>query len=242
MEKDFYNKINNWDFSMIKREDENLTNWDMIDLLKREVNEESHVLDLGTAGGEKVLKYFPDCYVLGTDYSKEMIKTANKNLEKSNKKKVKFRIMNNLKMDVDDESFDCVTARHTVTDPKQIFKKLKHGGLLLIRGVDKMDCYELKRVYGKGQGFNDETPISVIDYLNVLDAGFKDVELVPIHVREFYKTKDDLMALLMKTPILDDFQNKELDLSKIDEYVKTHTYEKGILLIRRYYGISARKE
>ncbi len=150
--------------------------------------------------------------------------------------------MDNLKMDVEDDFFDCVTARHTVTDPDQIFKKLKHGGLLLIRGVDKMDCYELKRVYGKGQGFNDEIPISVIDYLNVLDAGFKDVELVPIHVREFYKTKDDLIALLMKTPILDEFEDKELDLAKIDEYIKNHTYEKGILLIRRYYGISARKE
>ena len=28
-ELEYYNKIKNWDFSMIKFEEENLTNWDM---------------------------------------------------------------------------------------------------------------------------------------------------------------------------------------------------------------------
>ena len=58
------------------------------------------------------------------------------------------------------------------------------------------------------------------------------------------------MALLLKTPILEDFfeinDNKELkkeeiDLSKIDKYIECNTTEKGILLIRRYYGITAIK-
>ena len=80
---------------------------------------------------------------------------------------------------------------------------------------------------------------------NILDAGFKEVELVPIHIREYYKTKNDLLALLLKTPILCDFSNTEkneqLNMNILDEYIKTHSYEKGILLIRRYYGITARK-
>ena len=120
-----------------------------------------------------------------------------------------------------------------------------------------MDCWELKRIYNQGQGFTDKTPISVIDYENLLDAGFVDVELVPIHVREFYKTKEDLLALLLKVPILDEFSEeldefsekddavdyykKEIDEELLDKYIATHTYEKGILLIRRYYGITAKK-
>ena len=93
-------------------------------------------------------------------------------------------------------------------------------------------------------------PISLIDYENILDAGFKDVELVPIHIREYYETKNDLLALLLKTPILCDFseiekneqlKREKINMNKLDEYIKTHSYEKGILLIRRYYGITARK-
>ena len=41
-----------------------------------------------------------------------------------------------------------------------------------------------------------------------IDAGFKDVELIPLHVVEYYKTKEDLYALLVKTPFLDDFSEE----------------------------------
>ena len=83
-----------------------------------------------------------------------------------------------------------------------------------------------------------------------MDAGFKNVELVPIYIREYYKTREDLLALLLKTPILDDFSEErinnelvknEIDLEKLDVYIKENTYEKGILLRRMYYGIVADK-
>jgi ubiquinone/menaquinone biosynthesis C-methylase UbiE len=251
-EKDFYEKIKDWDFSHIKRETEKLTDWKMYEILKNNTNQDSKILDLGTGGGEKVIKCFPEVKeILGTDYSFHMIETANKNLEQSGRKNITFRVMDNLAMDVPDNYYDVVVARNTCTDPKQIYKCLKKGGLLLIHGVDKMDCYELKRIYGKGQGMGDLKPISVVDYERVLEGGFIDTELVPIHEREFYKTKEDLYALLLKTPILDDFSEidednteyykQELDNEKIDEYIKRNTYEKGIRLVRRYYGITARK-
>ena len=34
-ELEYYNKIKNWDFSMIKFEEENLTNWDMYEILNK---------------------------------------------------------------------------------------------------------------------------------------------------------------------------------------------------------------
>lgn len=249
-EYNFYNKIKNWDFSNIKMEEENLTSWDMYKILKENSKEDSKILDLGTAGGEKILKYYPDVKeILGTDFSSQMIKTANENLKKSGKKNIKFRQMDNLHMDTEKDYFDIVTARHTCIDAKQIYDVLKNNGLLIVRGVDKLDCFSLKRLFGKGQAFKDKEPISKIDYENILDAGFKKVELVPIHIREYYKTKEDLLCLLMKTPILDDFSEmeeneefeKNIDMGKLDLYIKENTTEKGILLIRRYYGITARK-
>lgn len=249
-ELDFYEKVKNWDFSMIQCIEENLTNWDLYEILKSNTDSNSRILDLGTGGGEKVLKYFPDCQeILATDFSKEMINTANENLKVSGRENITFRQMNNLKMDTPDNYFDVVVARHTCTDATQIYQTLKPGGKLLVRGVDKLDCWSLKLLFGYGQAFKDEKPISVIDYENIINAGFKHIELIPIHVREYYKTKEDLLALLLKTPILADFSEVEenndleikLDNEKIEKYIQENTNEKGILLIRRYYGIVAEK-
>ena len=251
-ELDFYEKTKNWDFSMINYTKESLTNWDLYKLLESNVNTQSKVLDLGTGGGEKVLKYFPECKeILATDFSTEMINTANNNLKNSKRKNIKFRQMDNLNMDTQDNYFDVVVARHTCINAKQIYNTLKPGGKLLLRGVDKLDCWSLKLQFGQGQAFNDEKPISLIDYENIIEAGFKNVELVPIHVREYYKTKEDLLALLLKTPILVDFSeiegnenisnNVKIDNKILEKFIIENTTEKGILLIRRYYGISAIK-
>ena len=249
-EHDFYNEIKNWDFSDINRTEENFTNWDMYEILKNNSNSESKILDLGTGGGEKVIKYFPKVKeIIATDFSEEMIKTANENLKKSNRKNISFRQMDNLNMDTPSNYFDIVVARHTCTDAKQIYNTLKPGGMLILRGVDKLDCWELKRMFNRGQAFHDEKPISLIDYEAILDTGFKNVELIPLHVIEYYKTKEDLYALLLKVPILDDiseiqdneYERVPIEKNIFENYVAQNTTEKGIKLIRRYYGIIAQK-
>lgn len=251
-EKEFYEEVKDWDFSKFEIESESLTNWDLYELLNKLATSESRILDLGTGGGEKLLEFFPKAKeILGTDFSEGMIETANKNLEANERKDVKFRLMDNLNMDVPDNYFDIVVARNTVTDPKQIYKCLKKGGYLLLAGVDKDDCWSLKLLFGRGQGFNDVKPISIIDYENILNAGFKDVELVPLHEREYFKDKHLFKEFLKKVPIIDDFSeelgdNKQyfsnnLDEGLLDKYIKENTYNGKIRLLRRYYGITARK-
>ena len=182
----YYEEVKDWDFSMFEIETVSLTNWDLYDELRKVTNKNSKVLDLGTGGGEKLLEFFPDCAeILGTDFSEAMIETAKKNLLKSGRKNIDFRYMDNLAMDVPNDYYDVVVARNTVTDPKQIIKCLKPGGYLLIHGVDKDDCWSLKMLFGRGQGFKDTKSMSIIDYENVLKAGFRDAELVPIHEREY---------------------------------------------------------
>ncbi|MBR2248870.1 MAG: class I SAM-dependent methyltransferase [Bacilli bacterium] len=251
-ELEYYEQIKDWDFSKFEIETEDLTDWDMTKILEEVTDESSVVLDLGTGGGEKVIRSFPEYLkkIVATDFSKEMIETAKKNLKESGRKNIEFKLMDNLNIDLEKEKFDVVVARHTVTDPKQIYEVLKPGGYLIIRGVDKYDCHELKRVFGRGQGY-DEKPISIIDYENVLDANFKDVELVPLHQREYFKNRDLLKGFLLKVPIIDDFSKlendvkdyykKDLENDKLDEYISKNTFPNGIRLLRRYYGITARK-
>lgn len=168
-EYDFYSERANWSFEDIDYTSEVFTNWIYEDEIKKRVNENTKILDLGTAAGEKVIKKFPNCAeILGTDFSDKMIETANKNLLQSGRKNISFRVMDNLKMDTPDNYFDLVTARHTIIDPLQILKTLKEGGQLIIRGVDKLDCWSLKRMFKRGQAYHDVKPISLIDYETII--------------------------------------------------------------------------
>lgn len=241
-ELQYYEETKDWNFDKFQIETESLTKWDFYDEIRKLATKNSKILDLGTGGGERVLKEFPEYQeILGTDYSKEMINTANKNLLKSGKQNISFKVMDNLDMKVPDNYYDIVVARNTPTDPKQIYKCLKKGGYLLIHGVDMYDCHSLKLLFKRGQGFLDKKTISIVDYEKVLNAGFKDVELVPIHKREYFKNKELFVSFLRKVPIIDDFDKSELDQKVIDQYISENTYDERIRLLRRYYGIVAKK-
>ena len=247
----YYERIGNWDFSQIKFQTENLTNWDFYEKIKENTNEKSLCLDLGTGGGEEVLKNYPSVgMIIATDFSEEMIKTAKKNAKKYSNKRVKFTKMNNLEMNFPRETFDLISARHTIIEAKQVYDCLANQGILVIEGVDKKDCWEIKEIFGRGQAYNDKIAISEKDYLDLKEAGFKNIEKVEILQNEYYETEEDLMALLLKTPILDDFSEiKEekfehrtiIEKNLFDEYVKRYKTEKGILLKRVLYGILAKK-
>ena len=247
----YYEKIGNWDFSQIKCKTENLTDWDFFEKIRENTNQKSLCLDLGTGGGERVLKNYPEVgMVIGTDFSEEMIKTAKENAKKYPEKRVKFIKMNNLEMNFPKEIFDLISVRHTVINAKQIYDCLVPGGTVVIRGVDKKDCWEIKKIFKRGQAYHDEIPISKKDYLDLKEAGFKNIEKVEILQNEYYETEEDLLALFLKTPILDDFseiRNEDFEHKEIiekdlfNEYVKKYKTEKGILLKRVYYGIVAKK-
>lgn len=244
----FYENVGNWDFSMINYEKEILTDWDYYKKIAQNTDEHSLCLDLGTGAGECVLKHYPNVgMIIATDFSKEMIKTAKENAKKYPEKNVKFVLMDNLKIIFPENTFDLVSARHTIIDAYQIFNCLKEDGTVVIMGVDKNDCLELKQLFGRGQGQYDEISISDLDYANLKEAGFKKFEKVEILINEYYKTEQDLMALLLKTPILEkisEYNEKQMlpiEKNLFNEYVKTFKTEKGILLKRNYYGIIAKK-
>lgn len=242
-----YEETGNWDFSDIKYTIEQESHWNFYKEIAKYSNSNSLILDIGTGGGEKVLSQMPNVgMIIATDFSPKMIQTANKNKEHYNNKNIKFVVMDNLNLQFPNELFDIVTARHTIINANQIYNCLSQNGLLIIEGVDKYDCWELKKLFNRGQAFNDSIPISQKDYNDIKNAGFSDVNLQEIIQYEYYKTENDLLALLSKTPILDSFSgiansknNIEIDLFK--KYVNEHTSEKGIELKRVLYGIIAKK-
>lgn len=247
----FYDNIANWDFDDIKYKTEKLVDWDFYKKIGEYTTEKSLCLDLGTGGGEKVLRNYPKAgMIIATDFSKEMIKTARRNAKRYLDKNIKFVQMDNLKMLFPNEVFDLVSARHTVIDSKQIYNSLNENGVLVVEGVDQKDCWELKQVFGRGQAYNDEIAISEKDFNDIKEAGFTNIEKVEILENEYYETEEDLLALLLKTPILDDFSEihdnefehiNTIERDLFNKYVSKYKAEKGILLKRVLYGIVAKK-
>ena len=244
-ENNFYSKQKNWDFSKIKYTTiyDPKNEFDFYQFIKKYSNEKSLCLDLGTGGGENLLRYYPDVgYIIAIDNSKEMIETANKNLENYNNKKVKFIIGDNLNLKFPKDLFDLVSARNTNSDPSQVFNILKKDGAFVIQGVDTKDCCEIKEYFKRGQNFNQKENFSEIEYKRFDGIGFKSVKLYPILFTEYYESKDELLKLLLKAPIINDFENnQEIEDDILNKYVKDHFSDKGIELKRVYYGILAIK-
>ncbi|MBR3132934.1 MAG: methyltransferase domain-containing protein [Clostridia bacterium] len=250
-EIEFYEELGNWDFSDIECEEEKLTDWDFYETIRENSDSGSLALDLGTGAGEKLLESYPEVgMVIGTDLSGAMIKTAKENKKKFPGKRVKFVQMDNLEMTFPAETFDIVSARHTIIDAKQIYDVLVPNGSLVIQGIDKEDCWEIKELFGRGQGFKDKMAISEKDYQDLVEVGFSKIERFEIFENEYYKTREDLLALLLKTPILDDFSEenptgwnhrKTIENDLFEEYVRRYQTDRGILLKRRLYGIVAKK-
>lgn len=251
-EYDFYDEIGNWDFNHLNVKVEKLTDWNFYKKIKENTNENSICLDLGTGGGEKFLENYPKVKLaIGSDFSNSMIKTAMKNATNYSRNDIKFVAMDNLNIEFPNNFFDLISARHTIINAKEIYRCLKENGTLVIQGINKFDCWELKELFGRGQSFYDEIPLSEKEYSDLKNAGFKNIEKYEVYENEYYQTKNDLLALLLKTPILDDLSkihpNKNLKHSTkiekdlLDKYIQKNTTEKGILLKRVMYGIVAKK-
>ena len=245
-EKEYYSKEKNWDFSQIKYttiyNPEN--EFDFYTMIKKYSNEKSLCLDLGTGGGENLLRYYPEVgYIIAIDNSKEMIETAYKNLQLYKDKKVKFVIGDNLNLNFPNELFDLVSARNTNSDPGKVFNILKNDGVFVIQGVDSKDCFEIKEYFKRGQNYNLKENFSEIEYKRFDNIGYKSVKLYPILFTEYYESKEELLKLLIKAPIINDFNtnNREIEDNILNEYVKDHQTDKGIELKRVYYGILAIK-
>ena len=242
-EKEFYSNIKNWDFSKINYSIETISNFDFYKTISNYSNSSSLCLDLGTGGGENLLKYYPEVgYIIATDISEEMLKTAKNNLKNYPNKKVKFILSDNLNLNFPNEMFDLISARHTQINYQLSYNILVKGGVLVIEGVDTKDCFELKEIFNRGQEFNSKEILSKFEYENLLKVGFQKVELFNYLFNEYYASKNDLLNLLMKTPIINEFEtNKEIEDDLLEKYINKFTCDKGIKLKREYYGILAIK-
>lgn len=229
-----------WSFSMVKPEIEYLSDYDYYKAVVAEISPKTVMLDIGSGSAEKTLRYFSNAKkVYAIDNEPEMLKKARANAEKFYGKdfqKWEFLLADgNGILNFEDESFDLVVSRHCGANMTEVFRVLKRGGVFVSEDVANEDCFELKKIFERGQCFDEKIPLEKKILDECYRAGFSKIELLKFEIKEYYKTKEDLEYLLLRTPILNVYQ-KEKDEKILDEYIERFKTEKGICLNRRLFA------
>lgn len=204
------------------------------------ITPETVMLDIGCGSAEKTLRYTAEAkQIVCIDIEPEMLNKANENLNKfysgAKKEKFEFKLMDgDGLLGFPDETFDLVVSRHCGANMAEVYRVLKPGGIFVSEDVSKYDCWDLKQHFGRGQGFEGEP-----EYFNMakscIQLGFTKIEFEQVEEDEFYPNADQLKYLLYNTPILGGY-TPETDDEQLNEYISTHTTDKGIRLNRRLYG------
>lgn len=178
-------QMQGWDFSVLDgRLESDNPPWDFeADCLGR-LRTARRVLDLGTGGGERVLRLFsqltdgPRPHLTATEGWEPNVPVARKNLGPIGVEVVEYDADAGGSLPFDDDSLDLVMSRHERVDAGEVARVLAPGGILLSQQVDGRDAQELHDWFGGEQGsgvHNDrriswpragpDGPCSVFDYV-----------------------------------------------------------------------------
>ncbi len=95
-----------WDFSRV-RDDRDPVPWDYTEVVRRYLQSNNRVLDIGTGGGERFLALAPHLGTgVGIDADPTMIQVARENTPPSLADKVSFQVMRAEALQFPDDSFD----------------------------------------------------------------------------------------------------------------------------------------
>lgn len=231
-----------WDFSKLNVKSEG-EKWDFYKIVVEKAQPNSILLDIGTGGGERVLKISADfLLVIGIDLSESMLNTANKNLQKSQVANVRFFQMDAKKFDFPDSFFDIISCRHSTFFANEVARVLVDGGIFLTQQVGEADKLKIKQAFGRGRSFGIEDGTAKKAYINYLEeAGFSDIQTFDYNAKEWYETPEDLIFLLRNTPIIPDFGKHPRDFEILTKFIDDNKEDRGILTNSKRYMIIAEK-
>jgi len=104
-----------------------------------------------------------------------------------------------------------------------------------------MDTVELKKIFGRGQGYGKWDNSTLDRNLKELQAiGFKVVFAKDFHYFEYYPNYKEIDLFLQGVPIFEDFDS-EKDKGNLTKYVSKFQTNKGIKLPRHRIVLVAQK-
>lgn len=244
-ELDFYDKvgkINGWDFSKLQITTEGVK-WNFYEKVRKRCKSSDILLDVGTGGGENVLKIASSLlFLVGIDLSSGMVETAQSNLRKSKVFNVRFSQMSSENLQFPAGFFDVISSCHAPFVSKEITKVLKNGGIFLTQQVSEADKLNLKNAFGRGQSFGEVDGTLKERYIKELkEAGFTKVQSFEYDSTDYYRRPEDLIFLLKYTPIIPNFGQGEKDLGILSDFIENNRTEKGIRTNSKRFLLIANK-
>lgn len=191
-------------------------------------------LDVGCGDGKfafEVSKHFS--FIHGIDTSKELLKIAESKSATLEIANVDFNLEDASKTSFPDESFNIVFCRRGPNFYKEYYRLLKKGGYYLEIDIGEKDCVDLKKVFGRGQGYGtwDQSRLDK-DRNEFTRMGFKIIFAKAISYNEYYESIDEMDRFLQGVPIFEDFDSNQ-DRNHLEAYCEKFKTPKGILLPRQ---------
>lgn len=192
------------------------------DYLKKFENKDFIVLDIGCGSGELTLKLSPFFKeIIGIDTFEDYIQTAQQEKEEENIKNVIFQVADGKNLTFEDEYFDIVFSSRgplsaNIDFMRESFRVLKKGGLMIEETIGEKDKIELKKIFGRGQGYpTQEKKLESVQKL-LKQSGMKLVESKYFLFYQVYPSINEVIEILERAPIIPNF-DKIKDKSHIEE-------------------------
>lgn len=201
------------------------------------------VLDAGCGDGKfafQLAKYFLS--IIGIDLSRNLLKIARQKQKILRVKNVTFKLQDATKTSFPDNFFDLIFSRRGPTPFREFYRLLKSGGYFIGINIGEKDCVEIKKIFGRGQGFDEwDSSRLEIDKQKLEKEGFEIVFAKNYLYDEYYSSYEDLDLFLQGVPIFEDFDS-EKDKKYLEKYVSKFMTEKGIKFPRHRVVIVVRKK
>ncbi len=141
-------ELHGWDFSRVRAARDPVP-WNYAEVVRRFLQPESRVLDIGTGGGEKFLLLAGHAdLAVGSDPDRAMIRTARENRPPELEGKVLFAVGRAQELPFVGGSFDVVLNRHAPVFVDEIVRVLRPGGLFITQQVGGRNTQSIFTAFG----------------------------------------------------------------------------------------------
>ncbi len=219
-----------WSFARVREECE-IIPWDYEDVARRYLQADSHVLDIGTGGGERFLPLA--LYIgsgVGIDADPAMIEVARQNTPPSLKPNVTFEVMTGNALHFPDATFDVVLNRHAPVHVDEIVRVLRPGGVFLTQQVGPRNTANICALFGCGpDGKYRSDPAQSISALteSFRARGCTIIGQAEYDVRSWFKDIESLVFWLKAIPLPEDF-DVEKHWPQVDRIVAEFSTPRGV--------------
>jgi SAM-dependent methyltransferase len=203
---------------------------------------EKVALDAGSGDGRFTLRMAAHYrQIVGIEVSAGMRAVAERRRREQGVTNVRFEPQDAGATTFPDASFDVVYSRRGPMKYREFARLLRPSGTSLLVGIGEKDALDLKRAFGRGQGFEQLQESWLGRSRSALvSAGLTVTDAEDFAYDEYFPTYEDLETFLLGVPIFEDF-DPVADRDHLQAYIASATGPKGIVLQRHRFVASARK-